>query len=140
MKRVILICILTVFALNANSQVVVRKSTVKDSLVWIPLLSGTPELRNYYTETTNDYTLFFRNEDYKVLVDYQHISLGEKEDALKFFNALQSVFNTGDDMFIEVDKKTWMVSKLVFSIHLRTDGISFLLTPKQVSAIIKKLS
>ena len=140
MKRVILICILTVFALNVNSQVVVRKSTVKDSLVWCPLLAGIPTVRNYYTETTNDYTLFFNNEEYKVIVDRQYISLGEKEDALKFFNALQSVFNTGDDMVIEVDKKTWIVSKLVFSIHLSTDGISFLLTPKQVSAIIKKLS
>jgi nicotinamide riboside kinase len=140
MKRVILISILTVFALNANSQVVVRKSIVKDSLVWCPLLAGIPTVRNYYTETTNDYTLFFNNEEYKVIVDRQYISLGEKEDALKFFNALQSVFNTGDDMVIEVDKKTWIVSKLVFSIHLSTDGISFLLTPKQVSAIIKKLS
>jgi hypothetical protein len=139
MKRVILTCILTVFALNANSQVVVRKSTVKDSLVWVPLLSGTPELRNYYTETTNDYTLHFRNEDYKVLVDYQHISLGEKEDALEFFNTLQNVYNTGEKVIIEVDEKEWRVSKTLFSIYLTTNGASLLLTPKQVTSIIKKL-
>ena len=130
---------LTFFAFNADSQIVVRKTTVKDSLVWCPLLAGTPSVRNYYTETTNDYTLHFKNEDYQVLVDYQHVSLGEKEDALAFFNVLQNVFNTGEEVIIGVDKKEWRVSKLVFSIYLTTDGASFYLTPKQVSSIIKKL-
>lgn len=136
-KAILTIAMFT--ALGANAQMTVKES-VKDSVVWqATKLSTVPQLVQYSLEGVEDYTLFYQNGKYATLVDINHVSLGNKEDAKQFFDLLYDVCLTGKEYTIELDGKTWFISKAVNYALVWSEYTQFALTKKQLESVREKL-
>jgi hypothetical protein len=136
-KAILTIAMFT--ALGATAQMTVKES-VKDSVVWqATKLSSVPQLVQYSLEGTEDYTLFYQNGKYTTLVDINHVSLGSKEDAKQFFDLLYDVCLTGKEYTIELDGKTWFISKAVNYALVWSEYTQFALTKKQLESVREKL-
>jgi hypothetical protein len=136
-KAILTIAMFT--ALGATAQMTVKES-VKDSVVWqYTKLSTVPQLVQYSLEGIEDYTLFYQNGKYTTLVDINHVSLGSKEDAKQFFDLLYDVCLTGKEYTIELDGKTWFISKAVNYALVWSEYTQFALTKKQLESVREKL-
>jgi hypothetical protein len=139
MKKVILTLGIAFASYNAGAQIVI-KETLKDSVVWYNKLVGLPKLICFYNEEETSYTLYFQNAKYTHIRDVQYLTLGDLATAKEFFNLLLKVADgSGEEITIELDKATWIISKSMGSISIWSSYESFYLTRKNVETILETL-
>lgn len=137
MKKVILLVAL-VFGMNANAQLVV-KNTIKDSVIWKSAISILPEIRLFSSENIQQYVMYYRNSEYTTLTDVQHITLGDKETAIEFFNVCIQVFDDKKTVRVGLNGDDISISKGMGTVMISHSKGFFQITRKQVENILEAL-
>lgn len=128
----LLVCFISSFAFG---QIVV-KETAKDSIVWYNKLLGVPKLVNFYTEEESFYTLYYQNAKYTKITDIDYVTLGDKKTAIQFFEILQNVIDNEEKITIELDGKTWIISKSMGNAYIWSSYSTFYLSRKNLESIL----
>lgn len=139
MRKLILTLGITLATCSLSAQIVV-KETLKDSIVWYNKMVGVPKLLCFYGSEGTSYTMYFQNAKYTQIRDIQYLTIGDLATTKEFFGILLKVADGSEDITIELDKATWIISKSMGSISVWSNYESFYLTRKNVETILELLN
>lgn len=139
MKKVILTLGIFV-AFGVNAQMVIKEQ-VKDSVVWqATKLSAVPKLMFFSSGDIKSYTFYYQNAKYSTITDIDYITLGSKDDALKFFELLSEVVANDTEYTVQLDGKMWLIAKSMGNgVSVFSEFSYFYLNGKQLSGVLDKL-
>ena len=137
MKKLLFILVL-LSASMVNAQLVVKEAA-KDTVIWqASKLQTVPKIVKYYTEATENYTIFYRNAKYTQITDIDYISIGDTETTKQFFELCKTVLAEGKEFNITVGNTSLMLSKSMGSVMIWKSNSYFYLTAKHVDTILEK--
>ena len=139
MKKLVLTLGVALASYTSGAQIVV-KETAKDSVVWYYKLVGLPKLLCFYSSENTIYTIYFQNSKYTQIRDIQYLTIGDLATTKEFFNILLKVADGSEDVTIELDKGTWIISKSMGTISIWSSYESFYLSKKNVETILSLLN
>jgi hypothetical protein len=139
MKNLV-IMIMSLVALNVNAQLVV-KATTTDSVVWqLTKFQTVPKIVKFNVNEMESYTIYYRNMKYTQIVDIDYLDLGDLETAKQFFELCKKVAVEKEDVSIQLNKESIMLSKASFGgVTIWKNGSYFQLTMKALIDISEKL-
>jgi len=139
MKKLVLTLGVALASYTSGAQIVV-KETAKDSVVWYYKLVGLPKLLCFYSSENTIYTIYFQNSKYTQIRDIQYLTIGDLATTKEFFNILLKVADGSEDVTIELDNATWIISKSMGNISIWSRYESFYLSKKNVETILSLLN
>ena len=135
MKKLVFV-MFSVFALNANAQLVV-KETVKDTVVWqYAKTTPVPKLVRFGEDT---YTMYYRNAQYTAITDIQYITIGNLETTKQFFELCKSAIVDNKEYSLDLGGKPISLKKVMKAVMISESGSYFYLNDKWVDQILEKL-
>lgn len=138
MKRIIFsVAMLVATSFSSTAQLQVTET--KTDVIYTSMAS-VHRLIKISVDSVSQYTFYFRDAQYKQLVDYKYFSFSSKEELIQFFDLVKDVIATGKELSISLNNETILLRKQTGqSAVIFAEGGYFYFTTKQIEAMYAKL-
>ena len=140
MKKLILTLTIALVSIISNAQLVVKEAG-KDTVIWqATKLASVPKIVKFTIDSLDSYTIYYNNAKYSTITDIDYLTTGDLETTIQFYELCKSVAETGKEYNIELDGKTWILSKGTMGlVMIWSKNSYFYLSTKYLNAILEKL-
>lgn len=140
MKKVIITLAFAITSLYSNAQLVVKEQA-KDTVIWqSSKMTTVPKIIKFTIDSLDSYTMYYRNAKYSQITDIDYLTTGDKETSIQFYELCKTVMDSGKEFTIEIDGKTFLLSKgSMGTVMIWSENSYFYLSSKQLNSILETI-